>query len=330
MKPKPRTFFLKFRKKLNTFFETNLEQKTPNQIPSLKMSTVQAIRIVSLPSELQTTYDVATFCENVLHINEVAGVSILPLQTNLGVRYRSAIVDIAKWEETNSYLQTLGVPDNTGVQISEKDLPMSIHFDNGKPMPHLKVIVATPQNPATTPLDLSQGDWTSIYMPVLPADLAMDNGDVKYNDEASLSAFFEDELKIGQVSRVDFVTRIIPGQETTVRSAYVHFDHWYDNNITKTVRKTIQARGEFVCHGYYNGFDFCKFDRSRFITFKVNYKPIPTADASLNIHQLAAAKEALEKRVAELEARNAELENRIQAKDQPMTLSELDTTTVEV
>jgi hypothetical protein len=73
------------------------------------------------------------------------------------------------------------------------------------------------------------------------------------------------------------------------------------------VRKSVNARGEFVCHGYYNGFDFCKFDRNRFITFKVNYKPIPTADASLNIHQLAAAKEALEKRVAELEAKNAEL-----------------------
>jgi hypothetical protein len=154
-----------------------------------------------------------------------------------------------------------------------------------------------------------------------------------------LAAFFEDELKIGQVSRVDFVSRTIPGQETTVRSAYIHFDHWYDNNVSKTVRKSVNARGEFVCHGYYNGFDFCKFDRNRFITFKVNYKPIPTADASLNIHQLAAAKEALEKRVAELEAKNAELENALALTnvdravestvniiDGPMTMDELETT----
>ena len=313
------------------------------------MSSIQAIRIVSLPSELQTTYDVATFVENVLHVKEVAGVSILQLQTDAGVRYRSAIVDIATWEEANPFQEKLLATDNTGVVVSDKDLPMPIHFDNGKPMPHLKVVVAKPQRPVTTPLELAQDDWKSIYMPVLPGDLAMDNGDVKYSDEASLAAFFEDELKIGQVSRVDFVSRTIPGQETTVRSAYIHFDHWYDNNVSKTVRKSVNARGEFVCHGYYNGFDFCKFDRNRFITFKVNYKPIPTADASLNIHQLAAAKEALEKRVAELEAKNAELEELVvffkgvandsgliemdiepSVNNKPMTMDELDTTQQQV
>jgi hypothetical protein len=77
----------------------------------------------------------------------------------------------------------------------------------------------------------------------------------------------------------------------------------------------------------------------------VNYKPIPTADASLNIHQLAAAKEALEKRVAELEAKNAELEELVvffkgvandsgliemdiepSVNNKPMTMDELETT----
>jgi hypothetical protein len=280
----------------------NMREPSPDMFVQHK--PVGAIRLVSLPCELQSTYDVSMFVKDVLHLNAYS-VNIVPMQTDAGVRYRSAFVDIAN-DSSIEYLQQIS---DKGVTIHGTDISGGIHFDNGKPMSHMKVTGAKMHSPSKETLVLEVGDWSSIYIPVIPSDLTMDNGDMRYNENDALVEFFEDQLKIGEVSRIDFMSKTVPGSDREARCAYVHFDKWYDNNTANLVRKTISTKGEFSCNGFYDGFEFRKFERSRYITFKVNHKPIPAATEDMNIHQLAARVRFLEEQNAELETRVSELLN---------------------
>lgn len=273
-----------------------------------EIQPIRAIRLVSLPCKLQTTYDVSIFVKQMIGLDSDS-VNIVPMQTEAGVRYRSAFLDIII--NNDSDIECLRQIADIGMTIHGSDIPGGIYFDNGKPMSHMKVTGAKPHAPSTTPLLLESDAWTSIYIPVIPSDLTMDNGDMRYIDESSLTEFFEDQIKIGEISRIDFMSKPVPGSDRQARCAYVHFDKWYDNNTTKLIRKTIETKGEFSCNGFYDGFEFRKFDRSRFITFKVNHKPIPAATEDMNIHQLAARVKQLEEQNALLEEQNALLQNEV-------------------
>jgi hypothetical protein len=270
---------------------------------------VEAIRFVSLPKELQTPSDVAEFVSSILMLGTVSSVNIVPMQTTNGVRYRSAFVDIETWSENSGAFQEKLLSSEQ--VISGADLPAPIHFDNGKPMSHIKVTVSKKHGLSKTPLVLEDGAWSSIYIPVIPSDLGADRGDVRYVDEASFAELFEDHLMLGQISRIDFVVKQAPGSDQQIRSAYVHFDHWYENKTTSHIRQVINNDGEFRCSGFYDGFEFRRFDHRRFISFKINHKPIPAAPADMNIHQLAAAKDFLDKKVEELEKENEALKARL-------------------
>jgi hypothetical protein len=283
------------------------------------------LRIVSLPRELKDEYEICDFVADL--IGGVRNrVTIEHMTSPAGVYYRTAIVEIGLWpddEFCKAQKQRLVDAGDKGVIFTDfpnwltgKQVPLNFHFNNGKPMSHIKIIAIKPVKPvepvepvilSTDPLMLPQDAWTSIYIPVLPADLEMDNGDMRYNKNDTLCEFFEDQLKIGRVSRIDFMDKSIPGQHYVGRCAYVHFDTWYDNEVANLVRQNIDEKGEFWCNGYYDGYEFCRFDRNRFITLKVNHKPIPVAPADMNVHQIAAANAALEARVKELEEQNAQL-----------------------
>jgi hypothetical protein len=274
--------------------------------------SVEAIRIVSLPREIQTTSDVSQFISSTLSFTTTS-VAIVNMQTNEGVHYRSAFADIDPSTIIDSALMQNF--ETEGAIVRGEHFPGGIHFDNGKPMKHIKIVTAKKQTPSTELLQLNDDDWTSIYIPVLPVDLTMDNGNMRYNDEDALCWFFKNQLKIGEVSRVDFASKIIPGTDRTTRSAYVHFANWFDNRIVQDVRKTITEKGEFSCNGYYNGFEFCRFERGRYVTFKVNHKPIPAAPADMNIHQLAARVAYLEKQNEELMTENTKLKELMAIQD---------------
>jgi len=272
---------------------------------SVEQVKLDAIRLVSLPSEIQVGSDVFQFVKNVLRLEPIS-VNIVQMQTEQGVRYRSAFVDISSTgEEDPLLIQALM---EGFANIHDQNIPGGIHFDNGKPMSHIKIVPAKRHGASKDPLTLEAGDWTSIYIPVIPEDLTMDNGDVRLNNEDSLTEFFEDQLKIGKVSRIDFMSKPVPNSDRVAKCAYIHFDQWYDNHVAKLVRKTISAKGEFSCNGFYDGFEFCRFERNRYINFKVNHKPIPAATEEMNVHQLAARVKVLEEQESALQQRNAELE----------------------
>ena len=280
--------------------------RDPSPTISIEQVKLEAIRLVSLPSEIQTGDDVFQFMKNVLRM-DATSVNIVPMQTEQGVRYRSAFADIAPTgEEDPLLIQALM---EGFACIHDQNIPGGIHFDNGKPMTHIKIIPAKRHGASKEPLTLEAGDWTSIYIPVIPDDLTMDNGDVCLNNGDSLTEFFEDQLKIGKVSRIDFMSKPVPNSDRVAKCAYVHFEQWYNNHTANLVRKTISTKGEFSCNGYYDGFEFCRFERNRYINFKVNHKPIPAATEEMNVHQLAARVKFLEEQNTQLEERILVLEN---------------------
>jgi len=241
---------------------------------------VEAIRIVSLPREMKDEFDVSEHVSALLDVVQL-NVKISHMTTSTGLKYRTAYVEIGRWEDSeraNNYKERLLT---TGLTLTEMPNtitgakhPLNYHFDNGGVMNHIKIVAAKKQySPeqktlSTEPLILSENEWSSLYIPFLPNDLSMDNGDMRYNDQASLAEFFEDQLKIGQIKSIEFMNKESIGSSNVIRSAIVVFDHWYDNPAAKNLRDTISNKEQFICNGYYDGYEFCPFERKRFIILK--------------------------------------------------------------
>jgi len=238
---------------------------------------------------------VAYFVDQTLGMGSVAAVYIQNNKSSNGADFRSAIVHIDTLTSHGLDVLSISAGQN-GYNFTSNDY----HFANGKPMTHLKITIdrnmMAKRPPYSDVLQLVESDWRSIYIPVVPNDLAIDGAEV------DLTYMFEDQLKVGRISRIDYVTRILPDSEKEVRSAYIHFEYWCDNLDVGRIRKFMNEAGEFHCRGYYNGFDFLRFDNNRFLALKINHKPIPEADGSLNIHQLNAIKIALEQENSDLRA----------------------------
>jgi hypothetical protein len=149
------------------------------------------------------------------------------------------------------------------------------------------------------PLSLDPKEWCSIYIPFIHHELGYSN------NLETISRLFEEHLVIGKVSRVDFTNA---GSSGRGLSAYVHFEHWYNNASAIAIRKTIAEKEQFICSGFQDEFGFLPFVNNRFMVFRANRNPIPAITPELNMHQLIAANAALERRVGELEAEKENLE----------------------
>jgi hypothetical protein len=306
--------------KLNRFFyflfqssltKTNMSSISSNGVICVFEYGVY-LRIVSLPTELQTVNDIKEFIETTLVIARVGDVQIVNKTTPSGVRYRSATVWLSEWRITG-YAQDFrramiangeaGVCIDRAQHVAEDgeiiDQPFDFHFDNGKLMYHIKMIYGKIKAPepvvSTKSLNLGSA-WSSIYIPVVFDD---------YCQEDRLKSLFENDLGVGKVSRVDYVSKT-DGDSSFV-SAYVHFDQWFDNTIVSNIRQTINQKGAYKC---YTPNGLARFDNGRHLSFKVNTKPISTVvDTTLNVHQLADANASLQKKIAELEAELAALKS---------------------
>lgn len=287
-------------------------------------TTNPSLRIVSLPYELQTSYDIKDYIENQMRFGKVDNVKIITMKSPEGIIYRSAYVNFDQWRNIEDRDAVVD-PDNNKEHIAElfkkaatyidreEELTYSsmparkIHYtnDSGKKMEYIKFVAV--QNTTSLPieltghLELQSEDWASLYIPCLPDDLSIDGK--MYTSEKMLKKIFEETLAIGEVSRIDFVTKKIADSEKEMRTAYVHFEYWSNNPDTLNLRKKLEKDKELRIKGLHDGFTLNKFDNNRFIVLKINYKPIPEADGELNIHQLAAFKIGLEKANAELQAK---------------------------
>jgi hypothetical protein len=267
------------------------------------MSSVEAIRLVSLPAQLQVSYDVVDFIRDTMpEVNEVTYVNIVQMKTATGVPYRTAFaavewIDESQTDASQSIQDKLARGDD--VRLDTKKCRCAITFDNGKPMDYVKVVAAKTPWPSTNTLALPEGSWLYLFIPVVPQDLSLVHGDVKICDEDALADFLECELTLGKVTTIEL--NDVPGKK--YKSAIVHFDHWYDNQLAKSVRHFIDSKSEFTCKGFYNGFEQVRFDNGRYISLlRFEEKANPPVGISSMIMSMMVREQKIRELEAEVKA----------------------------
>ena len=167
-------------------------------------------------------------------------------------------------------------------------------------------------NYSSTPLQNNQPTWKSLYIPFLPKDMLLD-GESLF-DEASMKTYFEEKVKLGKVSRVDYVSKSQPNG-TTKLSAFVHFEFWFETAVEFINYITENQEVKFTGYNS-NTWNSIRSSSNRnvirFFSVKINKTPIPEVKApELNIHQLIASNQFMEKLIEEQKAKMEEMEAEI-------------------
>jgi hypothetical protein len=167
-------------------------------------------------------------------------------------------------------------------------------------------------NYSSTPLQNNQPTWKSLYIPFLPKDMLLD-GEPLF-DEASMKSYFEEKLQIGKVSRVDYVSKTQPNG-TTKLSAFVHFEYWFETAVEFIDYITKNQEVKFTGYNSNNWNSITSSSNRnviRFFSVRINKTPIPEVKApELNIHQLIANNQFMEKLIEEQKAKMEEMEAEI-------------------
>jgi hypothetical protein len=167
-------------------------------------------------------------------------------------------------------------------------------------------------NCSSTPLQNNQPSWKSLYIPFLPKDMLLD-GEPLF-DEASMKSYFEEKVQIGKVSRVDYVSKTQPNG-TTKLSAFVHFEYWFETAVEFIDYITKNQEVKFTGYNSNNWNSITSSSNRnviRFFSVRINKTPIPEVKApELNIHQLIASNQFMEKLIEEQKAKMEEMEAEI-------------------
>lgn len=157
-----------------------------------------------------------------------------------------------------------------------------------------------------------QPSWKSLYIPFLPKDMVLD-GEQLF-DETSMKNYFEEKVKLGKVSRVDYVSKSQPNGTTKI-SAFVHFEYWFETSLEFinyiTQNQEVKLSG-YNSNKWYSITSSSNRNVSRFFSVRINKTPIPEVKApELNIHQLIASNQFMEKLIEEQKAKLEQMEAEI-------------------
>jgi hypothetical protein len=291
-----------------------------------------SLQLVSLPIEYNDTDGVINLIETQLNIGKVSSVRIIE-RRNYNQRLQCHIVTKTAFIDMESINNTQAVRD-LQKYLSNLDLTASpsitvvtevpIHWDNGDNMTHLSIRRAAegsgrPKDVTSSPItvtdvsdrmELSDEDWNSVYIPILPTNMYINNPvDNSYHtfQPRNLKSLLENELRLGKVQRVDFIDRELEDGQT-VKSAFIHFEYWYNNNNARFLRDKLNTVKQFKQKGFYDGSNTHRFMVKNdngdkvpgYFVFKINHKPIPEVEETeLNMSQLVAANKVLEEKMAE-------------------------------
>lgn len=291
-----------------------------------------SLQLVSLPIEYNETDGVIDLFENKLNIGKVSSVRIIE-RKNYNQRLRCQVITktafIDMYDINNSFaVRELhdALNDKSTLTVSPSVTVVTefpIHWDNGDNMTHLSIRTATegsgkPKEVTSSTLgtnepenmELSGDDWKSVYIPILPSNMYVNNPiDNSYHtfQPRNLKSLLENELRLGKVQRVDFIDRELEDGQTA-KSAFIHFEYWYNNNNAKFLRDKLNTSGQFKQKGFYDGSNTHRFmvrndngDKvPGYFVFKINHKPIPEVEETeLNMSQLVAANKVLEEKMLE-------------------------------
>jgi hypothetical protein len=287
------------------------------------------LRIVSLPYGYSTEDQVRDLIENVLQIGKTTSIKVQQRRFN-NAFYYSAFINFEYWYDSkvSNELQLL-IEENLVLDSDEEgEMPNSKNFNlslpefyftwaNGQPMNHIsfKLLnnapIETPNNYPETNVErpLTEADWKSLYIPIIPDDLVAFNGTVMcVITQDKLIDIVQNQLRIGEVNRIDYVTSEPTDDKKPVKSAYIHFKTWYDNAEVDNLRNELNTKGSKRYYSFGvrpSQYTFKSYDEktemyvNRYLVFKINHKPLQEAPEGLNIHQLHAANEFLNNLVKE-------------------------------
>lgn len=305
------------------------------------------LQIVILPAGYDTTETVTQLVMSDLRLGEPRNIRIIEkknynqrLKTN--VITHTAIVEFAVWYNTQSmhslYNALVGNLEDGEVPVSRSpsirfvtDNAFNFQWENGDTMTHLSLREGTmPPEPsvvadiaATPRLILEEGDWNSLYIPLIPNSMSLfqSDGSIRVFQPKHLQPFIENDLQLGKISRIDFIDRKIDNVGT-VKAVFIHFEYWNDNATVASLRNTLNTQDHARQTGYYDGRQFNKFlvrnengDRvPGYFAFKINHKPIPeVTETELNMSQLVAANKVLTEKMAERDAEISRLTEELNA-----------------
>jgi hypothetical protein len=175
-----------------------------------------------------------------------------------------------------------------------------------------------------TRMELEEGEWTSIYIPVLSDKLVLQNhNDMIHKFQPKfLRDFLEKVLRIGKVRRIDYVDRDIPNSSTPVKAAFVHFEYWYDTQTARNLRQKLNTYGQFRQKGYMYKGKRCNFfqhsgditdpARPGYFDIRINHKPIEETECDWNIHQLYAENKRLEEEMSTVQDTNQQMQQQLE------------------
>ena len=167
--------------------------------------------------------------------------------------------------------------------------------------------------------------FKSLYIPVLPKDMLLD-GEHLF-DETSLTNYFEEKLKLGKVSRIDYVEKKI--NNITKISAFVHFDMWYAT--AENMLYELKEESEIHLNGfwtpnrgqYINIRSKNNLAMHRYFSVRINKTPIPDVKVpELNMHQLIASNKFMENLIEEQKIKMEAMEEKIRILTALLQISE--------
>lgn len=313
------------------FTSSNMEVQTNNTIE------FGVLKITALPLEYNNKEKVIDLCENVLKLGKIDNESVVVntskprynarLSKEVATNY--AMVHVSQAPSTTCCLQmNESFYSDSSVDVMTE---VQFHWPNGDVMTHLSIkklannfdeltqhknTNKTIISRSAEPLELPDEAWKSLYVSNIPNMLAVECGENTFMrvHPKDIETIIESNLMLGKVSRVDYVKREIDSG-TFVNDAFVHFQHWYDNDEAKEFRNELnKGTTSMKVSGYQIGstrrnlvvFQNNGTKKSAYLNFKINHKPIEEVDETdQNIHQLVAANKFLNE---ELENKNATIE----------------------
>ena len=314
-----------------------------------QVSVPMSIQVCILPQEYNNVERTKVLIEDDLNIAKVSSIRIIQKtiynrKLQKSVNIQKAFIEIDTWNETVESIRVqneLRLLQETKFQAQNSYTislgeNLNITWENGEPMTHISVRDAKPgsgivpeENTNTTKveennpclLDLQEDDWNSLYIPIIPQAMYLSKPDntLSVFQPNQLSSFIENELKLGRVSRVDFVDRILDDGRNT-KGAFVHFENWNNNSQVNEIRNTLDSEGQYRIKGYYDG----KTMRSLIVrndngdkvngyfVLKINHKPIQEAPIETNVSQLLAANKILEEKNKEKDETIKQLQEKLE------------------
>lgn len=312
---------------------------TPSNMEVQGNNTIDfgVLKITALPFEYNNKEKTIELCEKVLKLGKVDPTRVVVnvskprynarLSKEVATNY--ALIHIDQSPSTVCCLQmNESFASESSVDVITEE---QFHWPNGDVMTHLSIkrlannfeemteyknVNKTNAIKSTEPLELSDDAWKSLYVSNIPNMLGVECGENTFMrvHPRDLETIIESNLMLGKVSRVDYVKREVESG-TFVNDAFVHFQHWYDNDQAKEFRDDLnQGKPSVKVSGYQIGsirrnlvvFQNNGTKKSAYLNFKINHKPIEEVDdTDLNVHQLVAANKFLND---ELESKNAIIE----------------------